>query len=276
MPTVKSLIFLILLVMPFLTFFYQSREEIFILAQDNVCFEVWKGFNNDGVGYSAFENGKFRMWINDTSGGWSLSKISRGLMPHYWGLRYAPINEIEIKKTVNFLSSDIILEIDLKLIDYRNYTVSNSSMNVAIVLFFDGFITDYQEKCYQTEIQFFSYYGDRIQKDQEWYFTWRNDSVAQFKLSDNLQKDVFKHYKINLLPYIENMMNYYNLNHVKLKHIEIFTEAYKGYSEFEVYSAKIYLNRNLFSSSFIIFIITYYIFLSAYIILKKAKITSKR
>ena len=276
MPTVKSLIFLILFVVPFLMFFYQSREEIFILAQDNVCFEVWKGFNNDGVGYSAFENGKFRMWINDTSGGWSLSKISRGLMPHYWGLRYAPINEIEIKKSVNFFSSDIILEIDLKLIDYRNYTVSNSSMNVAIVLFFDGFITDYQEKCYQTEIQFFSYYGDRIQKDQEWYFTWRNDSVAQFKLSDNLQKGVFKHYKINLLPYIENMMKYYNLNHVKLKHIEIFTEAYKGYSEFEVYSAKIYLNRNLFSSSFIIFIITYYIFLSAYIILKKAKITSKR
>ena len=78
------------------------------------------------------------------------------------------------------------------------------------------------------------------------------------------------------MPYIENMMKYYNLNHVKLKHIEIFTEAYKGYSEFEVYSAKIYLNRNLFSSSFIIFIITYYIFLSAYIILKKAKITSKR
>ena len=276
MPTVKSLIFLILFVVPFLMFFYQSREEIFILAQDNVCFEVWKGFNNDGVGYSAFENGKFRMWINDTSGGWSLSKISRGLMPHHWGLRYAPINEIEIKKSVNFFSSDIILEIDLKLIDYRNYTVSNSSMNVAIVLFFDGFITDYQEKCYQTEIQFFSYYGDRIQKDQEWYFTWRNDSVAQFKLSDNLQKGVFKHYKINLLPYIENMMKYYNLNHVKLKHIEIFTEAYKGYSEFEVYSAKIYLNRNLFSSSFVIFIITYYIFLSAYIILKKAKITSKR
>jgi hypothetical protein len=240
------LVLLLIFALPIALYLNQNTSDIFSLNPDEICFETWKGFNDDGMGNSSFSDGKFNLWINDTSGGWSLSKLSRGLMPHYWGLRYALLeNEFEIKKGI--ASPDINLNIDLKLIDYQNYTVSNSSMNVAIVLFFDGLVTDYQIQCYQTELQFFSYYGDRIQKNQEWFFTWRNDSIAQFKLNDNLQKGQFKHYSINLLPYILKMMDYYDLNHVKLKHIEIFTEAYKGYCEFEVYSAKITVQRNLAS-----------------------------
>lgn len=221
---------------------------VFSLNPNNVCYEVWGGFNGDAVGDSYYDpvNGKFVMWINDTSGSWGLSKLSRGLMPHYWGLRYGLLdNEFEIKKGLP--TQDLILDIDLKLVNYANYTCSNSSANVAMVLFFDGFKTDYQVKCYQTEIQFFSYYGDRVQSNQVWFFEWRNDSVAQFKLADNLQPGVYKHYSINLIPYIQQMMDYYKLDHVKLKHVEIFTEAYKGYCEFEVYSAKITPELNLVS-----------------------------
>jgi len=212
------------------------EEEVFVLAPNSVCCEVWKGFNDDGVGESNFTDYRFRMWINDTSGGWALSKVCRGLMPHGWGLRYAPIKEIELSEISSF---DVELDITLKLIDYKNYTVDNSSMNIAICLFFDGYKTDYQQSCYQTEMQFFSYYGDRIQKNQTWYIPWRNDSVAQFKLADNLQKGEIKHYEISLKPYFLDMMNHYNLTKAKLKHIEIFTEAYKGYCEFEVYDCKI-------------------------------------
>jgi hypothetical protein len=219
-----------------------AQNLVFNLSPETVCLETWKGFNNDAIGNASFVDGKFVLWVNDTSGGWGLSKIARGLMPHYWGLRYALLdNEVE------FTTKDypnLILDIDLKLIEYQNYTVSNSSVNVAIVLFFDGYITNYQEKCYQTEIQFFSYYGDRIQKGQQWFFTWRNDSVAQFKLEDNLQQGIFKHYSINMTPYIKIMMQHYELSHAKLKHIEIFTEAYKGYSKCEVYSAKIIIDNN--------------------------------
>jgi len=213
-----------------------SEEEVFVLGEDNVRREVWRGFNNDGVGESIFADYKFRMWINDTTGGWALSKVSRGLMPHGWGLRYAPLNEIELSKTN---PPNVTLDITLKPIDFRNYTPNNSSMNVAIVLFFDGYVTDYQEACYQTEIQFFSYYGDRVQTNQAWYFVWRNDSIAQFKLANNLQKGKTMHYEMNITPYITDMMNHYNLSRVKLKHMEIFTETYKGYSEFELYYAKI-------------------------------------
>ncbi|MEM2511456.1 MAG: hypothetical protein QXY40_11530, partial [Candidatus Methanomethylicia archaeon] len=182
----------------FISIVYAQNSIIFNLCPESVCLETWEGFNGDAIGNASFVNGKFDLWINDTSGGWGLSKISRGLMPHYWGLRYALLeNEIELTLKQN---PNIILQIDLKLIDFKNYTVLNSSMNVAIVFFFDGFITDYQVKCYQTEIQFFSYYGDRIQKGQQWFFTWRNDSVAQFKLDDNLQKGTFKHYELNITP----------------------------------------------------------------------------
>ncbi|MEM2080102.1 MAG: hypothetical protein QW104_05405 [Nitrososphaerota archaeon] len=226
-----------------------ASSVVFNLRPDNVCYEVWGGFNGDAVGNSTYipePGGKFIMWINDTSGSWGLAKLSRGLMPHYWGLRYALLdNEFEIKRGLP--TWDLILDIDLKLVNYANYTSSNSSANVAIVLFFDGFKTDYQVKCYQTELQFFSYYEDRVYSNRVSYFEWRNDSVAQFKLADNLRPGEYKHYSINLIPYIQQMMDYYKLDHVKLKHIEIFTEAYKGYCEFEVYSAKIYIEHNLAS-----------------------------
>ena len=209
---------------------------VFSLRPDNVCYEIWGGFNGDAVGNSTYLNGKFVLWINDTSGSWGLSKLSRGLMPHYWGIRYGLLeDEFEVRE--GFPTRDLVLDIDLKLVNYSAYDPGNSSTNVAIVLFFDGYKEDYQVKCYQTELQFFSYYGDRIQKNQTWFFEWRNDSVAQFKLADNLQPGERKHYSIDLIPYIQQMMHYYKLDHVKLKHVEIFTEAYKGYCEFEVYQA---------------------------------------
>ncbi|MBC7120579.1 MAG: hypothetical protein H5T33_03230 [Candidatus Methanosuratus sp.] len=222
-----------------------ANPTVFRLQPDTVERETWGGFNGDAVGDSAYDpvNGKFVMWINDTSGSWGLSKISRGLMPHDWGTRHALLdNEVEIKR--GYPTYDLILYIDLKLVNYTAYTPDNSSTNVAIVLFFDGFKDDYQVKCYQTELQFFSYYGDRVQSNQVWFFEWRNDSVAQFKLADNLKPGEYKHYNINLIPYIQQMMDYYHLDHVKLKHIEIFTEAYKGYCEFEVYQAQINVEHN--------------------------------
>lgn len=234
----QTLVFILfgLLVFPAIN----SSLEVFSLQPSGVCYEVWGGFNGDAVGnstYIAEPYGKFVMWINDTSGSWGLSKLSRGLMPHYWGMRHAPLeNELEIRNDSNWR---LMLNIDLKLIQYIPYSPGNSSTNVAIVLFFDGYKTDYQEKCYQTEIQFFSYFGDSVQKNQVWYFEWRNDSVAQFKLAENLQPGEYKHYSIDLNPYIQNMMEHYGLDRVKLKHIEIFTEAYKGYCEFEVFSANI-------------------------------------
>ncbi|MDH7555468.1 MAG: hypothetical protein ACQXXL_02530 [Candidatus Methanosuratincola sp.] len=232
-----------------------ASSTVFSLRQNNVCYEVWGGFNGDAVGNSTYlpaPDGKFVLWINDTSGSWGLSKLSRGLMPHYWGIRYGLLDdEFEIRRGLP--TWDLILDIDLKLVDYQPYTPDNSSTNVAIVLFFESVEpgVDYQVKCYQTELQFFSYYGDRIQKDQDWFFEWRNDSVAQFKLADNLQPGVYKHYHINLMDYITQMMECYKLNHVRLKHVEIFTEAYKGYCEFEVYSAKIYVDQNLASPYFV-------------------------
>jgi len=257
----KSLIFLVFLLLPFSIFLLNTEEEIFVLNPQNVCYEVWGGFNGDAVGDSRFEDGKFKMWINDTSGSWGLAKLSRGLMPHYWGLRYAPLKrEIEIQRFGVPLSFDVILKISLRLNAYQNYTVSNSSTNVAIVFFFDGYKTDYQEKCYQTEIQFFSYYGEGIIKGKEYYFTWRNDSVAQFKLEDNLKVGEFKEYEINLLPYINKMMIYYKLDKVKLKHIEIFTEAFKGYCSFEVYSCQIVLRKNFTSPNFLTVFIIFYLF----------------
>lgn len=230
-----------------------ASSTAFTLRPDNVCYEVWGGFNGDAVGNSTYfpaPDGKFVMWINDTSGSWGLSKLSRGLMPHYWGLRYALLDdEFEIKRGLP--TWDLILDIDLKLVRHEPYTTDNSSTNVAIVLFFDGYKDDYQVKCYQTELQFFSHYGDGVYKDQTNYFEWRNDSVAQFKLGDNLKPGEYKHYSINLIPYIQQMMDFYKLDHVKLKHVEIFTEAYKGYCEFEVYSAKIYVDQNLASPYFV-------------------------
>jgi len=168
------------------------------------------------------------------------------MMPHYWGMRHGMLdNEFEITRELP--TQDLILEIDLKLVGYQNYTVSNSSANVAIVLFFESLHPEvnYQVKCYQTELQFFSYYGDRVQRNQVWFFEWRNDSVAQFKLEDSLQPGVYRHYSSKLNDYIYQMMEQYKLEHVKLRHIEIFTEAYKGYCEFEVYSAGIYTNEGL-------------------------------
>ncbi|MCX8182205.1 MAG: hypothetical protein N3D12_03700, partial [Candidatus Methanomethyliaceae archaeon] len=239
------ILLLFLIVIP--VFEVGVSTTVFSLLPDNIRYEVWGGFNGDAAGESYYDpvNVKFVMWINDTSGSWGLAKLSRGLMPHYWGLRYALLdNEFEIKRGLP--TWDLILEIDLKLVNYANYTVSNSSTNVAIVLFFDGFKTDYQVKCYQTELQFFSYYGDNVQKNQVWFFEWRNDSVAQFKLADNLKPGEYKHYRINLIPYIQQMMDYYKLDHVKLKHVEIFTEAFKGYCEFEVYSANIHVEQSSF------------------------------
>ncbi|MBC7113228.1 MAG: hypothetical protein H5T34_04310 [Candidatus Methanomethyliales bacterium] len=227
-----------------------SASVVFSLNPNNVCYETWGGFNGDAIGNSTYDpiNGKFIMWINDTSGSWGLSKLSRGLMPHYWGLRYALLDEeFEVKRGLP--TRDLILEIDLKLVNYTVYEPGNSSTNVAIVLFFESLNpkVDYQVKCYQTELQFFSYYGDAVYANRVSYFEWRNDSVAQFKLADNLQPGVYKHYSIKLNDYIEQMMVYYKLDHVKLKHIEIFTEAYKGYCEFEVYQAKISADWNLAS-----------------------------
>jgi len=232
---VLSLLFLIAVLC---LWFLCANSPVFSLRPDNVCYEVWGGFNGDAVGASYYDNssGKFVMWINDTSGSWGLSKLSRGLMPHYWGIRYGLLeDEFEVRE--GFPTRDLVLDIDLKLVNYSAYDPGNSSTNVAIVLFFDGYKEDYQVKCYQTELQFFSYYGDRIQKNQTWFFEWRNDSVAQFKLADNLQPGERKHYSIDLVPYVQQMMHYYKLDHVKLKHVEIFTEAYKGYCEFEVYQA---------------------------------------
>lgn len=237
---IAVLFLLFLAVAPSLLFIY-ANSPIFILNSQDVCYEVWGGFNGDAIGNSTYDpvNGKFIMWINDTSGSWGLSKLSRGLMPHYWGLRYGLLDqEFEIKK--GFPTQDLILDIDLKLVDYIPYDPGNSSTNVAIVLFFESLDpeVDYQVKCYQTELQFFSYYGDAVYANMESYFEWRNDSVAQFKLADNLQPGEHKHYSIRLNDYIERMMDYYKLGHVKLKHVEIFTEAYKGYCRFEVYQAK--------------------------------------
>lgn len=226
--------------------FLCANSQVFSLRQDNVCYETWGGFNGDAIGASYYDNSsdKFVMWINDTSGSWGLSKLSRGLMPHYWGLRYSLLDdEFEIRRWLP--TWELVLDIDLKLVNYTPYTPDNSSTNVAIVLFFESVEpgVEYQVKCYQTELQFFSYYGDRIQKNQEWFFEWRNDSVAQFKLADNLEPGVYRHYSINLIPHIKRMMEYYKLDHVKLKHIEIFTEAYKGYCEFEVYRAKMTVEK---------------------------------
>ncbi|MBC7120974.1 MAG: hypothetical protein H5T33_05270 [Candidatus Methanosuratus sp.] len=232
-----------------------ASTPVFVFSPDKVRYEVWGGFNEDAVGNSSYVDvgligggGYARLWINDTSGSWGLAKISRGLMPHYWGLRYALLDE-EFEVRRGWPTQDLILDIDLKLVNYAPYTPDNSSTNVAIVLFFESLDpeTDYQVKCYQTELQFFSYYGDRVQKNQMWFFEWRGDGVAQFKLADNLQPGEYKHYKLNLLPYIQQMMDHYRLDHVKLKHVEIFTEAYKGYCEFELYSAKIYPQLNLAS-----------------------------
>lgn len=218
-----------------------QSEDVFVLAEDNNRREVWRGFNNDGVGESVFVDYRFRMWINDTSGGWALSKTCRGLMPHGWGLRYAPLNEIELTQQ-NLL--DVTLGITLKLVDFRNYTATNSSMNIAICLFFESNKAEYQEASYQTEIQFFSYYADRIQTDQIWNFQWRNDSVTQVKLPHSLQKGEIENYEMSITQQILRMMSVYGLSWIKLKHIEIFTEAYKGYSEFELYDAKITMIRN--------------------------------
>jgi len=112
-----------------------AENEVFNLSKDNVHYEVWEGFNNDAYGNSSYIDGKFLMWINDTSGGWGLSKLSRGLMPHHWGIRYALLDVEPIFKESN--NPDLMFNIELKLNDYLNYTFSNSSMNVAIVLFFD-------------------------------------------------------------------------------------------------------------------------------------------
>ncbi len=237
---IAVLYLLFLAVVPSLSFAC-ADSTLFSLNSQNVCYEVWGGFNGDAVGASYYDNSsaKFIMWINDTSGSWGLSKLSRGLMPHYWGLRYGLLDqEFEIKK--GFPTQDLILEIDLKLVDYMPYDPGNSSTNVAIVLFFESLDPEvnYQVKCYQTELQFFSYYGDAVCANMVSYFEWRNDSVAQFKLADNLKLGVYKHYSIKLNDYIDQMMNYYKLDHVKLKHVEIFTEAYKGYCRFEVYQAK--------------------------------------
>jgi hypothetical protein len=219
-----------------------QSEEVFVLAEDNNRHEVWRGFNNDGVGESTFVDHRFRMWINDTSGGWALSKICRGLMPHGWGLRYAPVNEIELTQQS---LPNVTLDITLKLINFINYTATNSSMNVAICLFFEGDRAEYQEASYQTEIQFFSYHGDRIQTDKIWNFPLQSDSVTQIKLADNLHKGEIKNYEMNITQYILRMMSVYGLSWIKLKHIEIFTEAYKGYSEFELYNAKITAVKNI-------------------------------
>jgi hypothetical protein len=225
-----------------------AAVPVFSLRPDNVCYETWGGFNGDAVGASYYDNssGKFVMWINDTSGSWGLSKLSRGLMPHYWGIRYGLLDdEFEFKRGLP--TWDLVLDIDLKLVNYTVYDPGNSSTNVAIVLFFDGYKEDYQVKCYQTELQFFSYYKDNVYANRVSYFEWRGDGVAQFKLADNLKPGEYKHYSINLVPYVQQMMDYYKLDHVKLKHVEIFTEAYKGYCEFEVYQAKIYVDHNLAS-----------------------------
>ncbi|MEJ5292112.1 MAG: hypothetical protein WHS82_00790 [Candidatus Methanosuratincola sp.] len=230
-----------------------ASTPVFVFSPDKVRYEVWGGFNEDAVGNSSYVDvgligggGYARLWINDTSGSWGLSKISRGLMPHYWGLRYGLLDdEFEVKR--NMPTWDLILDIDLKLVNYTAYDPGNSSTNVAIVLFFDGYKEDYQVKCYQTELQFFSYYKDNVYANRVSYFEWRGDGVAQFKLADNLKPGEYKHYSIRLNDYIQQMMDYYKLDHVKLKHVEIFTEAYKGYCEFEVYQAKIYVDHNLAS-----------------------------
>lgn len=75
-------------------FTFRGEEEVFTFKPNEVCYEVWGGFNGDAVGESYYDgvNGKVVMWINDTSGSWGLAKISRGLMPHSWGLRYAPLD----------------------------------------------------------------------------------------------------------------------------------------------------------------------------------------
>jgi|GEM_PF-1717440 len=227
-----------------------AGSTVFVLNSSNVCYETWGGFNGDAAGNSAYDPGRgiFSLWINDTSGSWGLSKLSRGLMPHYWGLRYSLLDE-EFEVRNGWPAYDLILDIDLKLVNYTAYTPDNSSTNIAIVLFFESLTpeVEYQVKCYQTELQFFSYYGDRVQSNQVWFFEWRNDSVAQFKLADNLQTGEYQHYSLNLLPYIQQMMDYYRLGHVKLKHVEIFTEAYKGCCEFEVYSAKMCTEHDLAS-----------------------------
>lgn len=210
---------------------------VFNLSPNNIILEVWSGFNHDAIGNSSFGDGKFTLWINDTSGGWGLAKIARGLMPHYWGLRYALLDyEFELRKQDN---PTVNLEIDLKLVNYSYYQEINSTINVALVLFFDGYITDYQEHCYQTEIQFFSLEDGNIISNIERPLTWRNDSVSQFKLADHLELGIFKSYSINLTPYIKKMMNTYSLDQVKLKHVEISVEACRGYGKFDIYSAKI-------------------------------------
>lgn len=79
------------------------------------------------------------------------------------------------------------------------------------------------------------------------------------------------------------MMQYYGLEKIKLKHIEIFTEAYKGYCHFEVYSAKISVNENnsvwyqdpkifgIIGFSFIFVCILIYYFLKEYALKKKKR-----
>jgi hypothetical protein len=276
-------IFIILLiqVLSAALIFHAPREEweIFVFEPDEVCYENWGGFNGDALGESCFDGQKVIMHINDTSGSWGLSKISRGLMPHYWGVRYAPlVYEIEIDRETEFLFlTSIILEVSLKLVDYQVYTPENSSVNVAIVLFFDGYKTDYQVKCYQTEIQFFSYFGSEIQAGQVYFFEWRGDSVAQFKLASNLKMGELKIYRLNISPYIQIMMNHYKLNHVKLMHIEVFTESYKGYCMFELYDCKLYASRevnNVFILAF--FAILFFLALLTYRIVEKRILKSHR
>jgi hypothetical protein len=206
---------------------------------------VWR----DAYGNATFRNGKFILWVNDTSGGWGLAKICRGLMPHDWGLRYAPLdNEIIIDRNDEL---KLNLEFDVKLLSYKPFTASNSSVNVAVTFFWRGFNQPYHVKCYQTELQFFSYFGDGVKTGEKWFFTYRfGDEVAQFKIVDNLKVGAFKHYELDVMPHVKEMMTRFGLQEIQLKHVEIFVEAYKGYGAVEVYFAKISLEPTCVQNHF--------------------------
>lgn len=113
-----------------------------------------------------------------------------------------------------------------------------------------------------------AYYGSKRSSGFSFH-NWRGDDVAQFRLDDYLKKDQFKTYKINISPYIKSMMKKYGLDHVKLKHLEIFTEAYKGYCCFELYYCKIYILREVTSPYFLFtFTMLFIVMLLIYIIIK--------
>ncbi|MGQ9538825.1 MAG: hypothetical protein ACUVTE_04485 [Candidatus Bathycorpusculaceae bacterium] len=76
----------------FLPVYADEDVVVFSLSPTSVAYEVWSSFTGDAFGDAMFQDNVFKLWVNDTSGGWGLAKVCRGIMPHNWGLRYAMLD----------------------------------------------------------------------------------------------------------------------------------------------------------------------------------------